>query len=125
MGHQKSSLLLSACFPLSVAKSAKISLLLKEYSYSLTPLKRVDRQNANKLVYSACSCVPDHIEISGIAGFCMRRGEILSEKGSLILRPVKIKCGHRSELKLGLEGKVLTPLSLPPPPPPHQTNNNN
>ena len=47
---------------LSVAKSAKISLLLKEYSYSLTPLKRVDRQNTNKLVYSACSCVPDHMK---------------------------------------------------------------
>jgi len=91
---------------------------LKEYSYSLAPLKTVDRQNTNKLVYSACSCVPDHIEIYGSAGFCMRRGEILSEKGSLILRPTK--CGHGSELKLGHIGGGESPLTTEPSSPPNK-----
>ena len=127
IGHQKLSLLLSACFPLSVAKSAKISLILKEYPYSLASLKRIQyRQNTNKLVYSACSCVPDHIEIYKSARFCMRRGEILSEKGSLILLR-STKYGHSAELKLGHisegESPLTTEHSSPAPFPPKKTNN--
>ena len=116
IGHQKSSFLLSACFPHSVAKSAKYW----KNIHIPWPLSR--EYNTDKTPTNLCTAHVHVFQIYGSAGFCMRRGEILSEKGSLILRPTK--CGRRSELKLAIghigkgESPLTTQPSFPTPSPP-------